>query len=148
MQREKGRWGKICFRSRMKGSKERILERLPGLPRRQVRGYMSYLVRRKQLEEEFVQWVEPCALSHVQLFAIPQTIDRQAPLSMVFPRQEYCSGLPFPSPGDLPDPGIELGSPTLQAVSLPPEPPGKPRLNRIPPQSMSTRIHQCDLIWE
>ena len=45
---------------------------------------------------------------------------------MGFPRQEYWSGLPFPSPGDLPDPGIEPGSPTLQADSLPSEPPGSP----------------------
>ena len=49
-----------------------------------------------------------------------------APLSMGFPRQEYWSGLPFPTPGDLPDQGIELGSPALLADSLPSEPPGKP----------------------
>ena len=54
-------------------------------------------------------------------------IAHQAPLSMGFPRQEYWSGLPFPSPGDLPDPGIE--HPTSQADSLPTEPPGKPYLN-------------------
>ena len=48
----------------------------------------------------------------------PQTIVRQAPLSMVFSRLQYWSGLPFPSPGDLPDPGIEPDSPTLQADSL------------------------------
>ena len=47
-------------------------------------------------------------------------------LSMGFPRQEYWSSLPFPSPGDLPDPGIEPRSPALQADSLPTEPPGKP----------------------
>ena len=47
-------------------------------------------------------------------------------LSMEFSRQEYWNGLPFPSPGDLPDPGIEPRSPTLQADSLPSEPPGKP----------------------
>ena len=46
----------------------------------------------------------------------------QAPLSMEFSRQECCSGLPFPLPGDLPYPGIEAGSPALQADSLPPEP--------------------------
>ena len=51
----------------------------------------------------------------------------QAPLSMEFFRQEYWSGLPFPSLGDLPDPGLEPGSPTLQVASLPSEPPGKPR---------------------
>ena len=47
------------------------------------------------------------------------TVAHQAPLSMGFSRQEYWSGLPFPSPGDLPDPGIEPGSPSLQADSLP-----------------------------
>ena len=52
----------------------------------------------------------------------------QAPLSLGFSRQEYWSGLPFPSPEDLPDPGIESGSPALQADSLMSEPPGKPRI--------------------
>ena len=52
-------------------------------------------------------------------------IAHQAPLSMEFPRQEYWSGLPFPSPGDCPDPGIEPGSPALQADSLPFESPEK-----------------------
>ena len=64
-------------------------------------------------------------LSRVQLFATPWTVAYQAPLSMGFSRQEYWSGLPFPSPGDLPSPGIEPGSPTLQADALPSEPPGK-----------------------
>ena len=59
-----------------------------------------------------------CALSHVQLFVIPLTVGRQALLSMRFSRQEYWSGLPFPPPGDLPDPGIKPGSPALQADSL------------------------------
>ena len=54
-------------------------------------------------------------LSHVQLFATPWTVAHQAPPSMGFSRQEYWSGLSFPSPGDLPKPGIEPGSPTLQA---------------------------------
>ena len=66
-------------------------------------------------------------LSRVQLFATPWTVAYQAPLSMGFSRQECWSGLPFPSPGDLPDPGIEPGSPALQADVLPSEPPGKPR---------------------
>ena len=52
---------------------------------------------------------------------IPWTIACQAPLSMGFSRQEYWSGLPFPSPGDLPDPGIEARSPALQADNLPTE---------------------------
>ena len=51
----------------------------------------------------------------------PWTVARQAPLSMGFSRQEYWSGLPFPSPGDPPDPGTEAGSPALQAESLPTE---------------------------
>ena len=65
-------------------------------------------------------------LSHVRLFMTPWTIAYQAPQSMEFSRQEYCSGLPFPSPGDRPNPGIEPGSPAFQADALPPEPPGKP----------------------
>ena len=63
---------------------------------------------------------------HSNLFVIPWTIASQAPLSMRFSRQEYWSGLPFPSPGDLPNPGIEPRSPALQVDSLPAEPPGKP----------------------
>ena len=66
-------------------------------------------------------------LSRVQLFVTPRTIAYQAPPSMEFSRQGYRSGLPFPSPGDLPDSGIKPGSPTLQADTLPSEPPGKPK---------------------
>ena len=65
-------------------------------------------------------------LSHVRLFATLWAIAHQAPPSMGFSRQEYWSGLPFPSPGDLPDPGVEPGSPALQADALPSEPSGKP----------------------
>ena len=53
------------------------------------------------------------SFSHVRLFATPWTVAYQDPQSMGFSRQEYWSGLPFPSPGDLPNPGIEPGSPTL-----------------------------------
>ena len=56
------------------------------------------------------------------------TVTRQTPLSMGFSRREYWSGLPFPPPGDLSDPGIEPGSPALQADSLVSEPPGRPIL--------------------
>ena len=59
---------------------------------------------------------------------IPWTGACRVPLSMEFSRQEYWSGLPFPSSGDLPHPGIEPGSPTWQADSLLCEPPGKPTL--------------------
>ena len=61
-------------------------------------------------------------------FATPWTVACQALLSMGFSRQEYWSGLPFPSPGDLPDSGIEPGSPALEADALTSEPPGKPLL--------------------
>ena len=65
------------------------------------------------------------SLSHVRLFVTPWTVAYQAPPSVGFSRQEYWGGLPFPSPGDLPNPGIEPGSPAVQADALPPEPPGK-----------------------
>ena len=61
-----------------------------------------------------------------QTLVILWTVAHQGPLSMGFSRSEYWSGLPFPSPGDLSDPGVEPGSPALQADSLPTEPPGKP----------------------
>ena len=64
-----------------------------------------------------IYFKELCAVlshfSYVQLFTTLWTVAHQAPLSMGFSRQDYWSGLPFPSPGDLPDPGIEPGSPTL-----------------------------------
>ena len=65
------------------------------------------------------------SLSPVLLFVTPWTVDYQAPPSMGFFRQECWSGLAFPSPGDLPDPGIEPGSRELQADALQSEPPGK-----------------------
>ena len=65
------------------------------------------------------------SLSHVRIFATPGTVAHQAFPSMGFSRQEYWSGLTFPSPGGLPNPGIESGSPALQTDTLPSEPPGK-----------------------
>ena len=67
-----------------------------------------------------------CVLVAQLFFATPWTVALQAPWCVGFPRQEYWSGLPFPSPGDLPHPGIEPGSLALQVDSLPFEPPGKP----------------------
>ena len=64
------------------------------------------------------------SLSRVRLFATLWTVAYQAPPSMGFSRQEYWSRLPLPSPGGLPDPGIEPGSPTFQADTLTSEPPG------------------------
>ena len=65
------------------------------------------------------------SLSRVRLFATLWTVAYQAPPPMGFSRQEYWSGLPFPSPGDLPNTGIEPRSPTLEADALTSEPPGK-----------------------
>ena len=59
----------------------------------------------------------------------PRTATHQAPLSMGFSRQGYWNGLPFPSPGDLPNPGIKLGSPAVQADSLPSKLQRNPRLS-------------------
>ena len=68
-----------------------------------------------------------CVLSHSVMFdsATPWSVAHQAPLSMGFSRQQYCSRLSCPPPGDLPNPGIEPRSPALQADSLPSGPPGK-----------------------
>ena len=71
------------------------------------------------------------SLSCVRLFATPWTVAYQVPPSMGFSRQEYWSGLPFPSPGKLPDPGIEPGSPALQANALLSEPPASLERNSI-----------------
>ena len=80
------------------------------------------------------------SLSIAWLFATPWTVAYKAPLSVEFSCQEYWSGLPFPSPGDLLDLGTELGSPALQADALPSEPPGK---------SLIRRVHQakCQVGW-
>ena len=99
-------------------------------------------------------------LSRVRLFATPWTVAYQAPPSVGFSRQEYWSGLPFPSPGDLPDPGIELGSPAFQADTLTSDPPGKPKsedtrghpdLNRGPLDLQSNALPlsytPCDINW-
>ena len=82
------------------------------------------------------------SLSGVRLFATPWTVAHKAPLSTGFSRQEYWSGLPFPSPGDLPHPGIEPRSPALQADALTSEPPGKPI------KSNSQNICQRLVNWE
>ena len=74
----------------------------------------------------------PCVL-------IKYVMTRQAPLSMEFSRQEYWSGKPIPSPGDLPDSGIEPRSPALQVDSLPSESLGKPRSARVFTYLMSTQ---------
>ena len=75
------------------------------------------------LKIELLWKVKVKLLSRVQLFETPWTVAYQAPPSMGFSRLEYWSGVPFPSPGDLPDPGIEPGSPAFQADALTSEPP-------------------------
>ena len=75
------------------------------------------------------------SLSHVQLFATPCTEALQTPLSMGFSRQEHWSWLSFPSPGDLPHPGIKLMSPALAGGFFTTEPPGKP--------SRNISVHHC-----
>ena len=79
-------------------------------------------------------------LSHVWLFATPWTVACQAPLSMEFSRPEYWSGLPFPSPADLPNLRVEPRSPALQVNSLPSEPPGKSPTKNI--QSLVSSVSQ------
>ena len=93
-------------------------------PRGSERGVQ---VRIRKLKEK----VKVKSLSRVRLFATLWIVARQGPPSMGFSRQEYWSGQPFPSPGDLPDPGIELWSPAVQADALTSEPPGTQR----PPQN-------------
>ena len=78
------------------------------------------------------------SLSRVWIFVTPWTIAYQVPSPMGFSRQEYWIGLPFPSPGDLPNPGIKSGFPALQSDALPSEPPGKPH-------SQASHIHM--LLW-
>ena len=80
------------------------------------------------------------SLSCVQLFATPQTVAHQAPLTTEFSRPEYWSGWLFPSPGDLPNPGIKPSSPMLQMDSLPSEPPGKPKNSGVGSLSLLQRI--------
>ena len=86
---------------------------------------LNYYIFNFLHEKCIFSWKWKCSCSVV---VTPWTVARQAPLSNEFSKQEYWSGLPFPSPGDLPDPGIEPGSSTLWTNSLLSEPPGKPLL--------------------
>ena len=92
--------------------------------------------------------VKSKSLSFVQLFATSWTIAHQAPLSMEFSRQEQWSGLPSPSPGDLPDPGIKPRSPAFHTDSLPSEPPGKPWLEiPVSKTRLGTCKHSLIMCW-
>ena len=79
-------------------------------------------------------------LSPVQLFAIPWTIVHHVSPSMGFSKQEYWNALPFPSPGDLPNPGIEPVSPALQADPLPSQSSGKPKSELLVAQPCPTLL--------
>ena len=91
-------------------------------------------------------WVK--SLSRVQFFMTPWTVAYQVPLSMGFSRQEYWSGLPFPSPGEPPNPGIEPRSPALQSDALRSEPPGKhAKRNSVyfQPRGLSPDLFRMDI---
>ena len=88
---------------------------------------MNELYILNSYEAKFYVLCEVKSLSRVRLFVTPWTVAYQAPQSVEFSRQENWSGLPFPSPGYLPSPGIEPGSSALQADSLLSKPPGKPQ---------------------
>ena len=81
------------------------------------------------------------SLSCVRLFVTPWTVAYMAPLSMEFSRQEYWSGLPFPSPGDLPDPEIKPASPALAGGFFNTEPPGKPFMLIISVTEQTRKFH-------
>ena len=78
----------------------------------------------------------------------PWTVVHQAPPSIGFSRLEYWSGLPFSSPGGLPDPGIEPRSPTLQADALTSAPPGKPQERGVRVKSSKSSVAMPPGIWE
>ena len=102
---------------------------LPGQP------WFQFLLLWTAQHHSNVSVLSPCSVILIQLFATLWTVARQSPLSMGFSRQEYWSGSPAPSPGDLPDPWVEptsLVSPALQADSSPTEPWGKPYLSNNP----------------
>ena len=97
----------------------------PGQPKKKkitrqlLRGFLHTKPLTPSVHALLEKWKKHQSLSRVQLFTTPLTVAHQAPLSMGFPRQNYWSGLPFPSPENLPDPGIESMSPALQVDSLP-----------------------------
>ena len=93
-----------------------------------MREHGTELIRSEVSESERKKEKKVKSLSRVQLFATSWTVAYQASPSMGFSRQEYWSGLPFPSPGDLPNPGIEPRSPALEEDALTSEPPGKLRV--------------------
>ena len=80
--------------------------------------------------------------SRIRLFATPWTVAFQAPLSIGSSRQEYWSGLPFPPPGNLPDPGIEPASPVLRSRFFTIAPPGKDRTDKPRAEVTNSKSHR------
>ena len=139
------RTGKVSFHS---NPKESQCQRMFNLPHNCASKVMLKILQARF--QQYMNWEltdvrvgfrksrsEVKSLSRVWLFATPWTVSHQAPPSMGLSRQEYWSGLPFPSPGHLPDPGIEPRSPTLQADALTSEPPEKPK------KKQSNQILDC-----
>ena len=144
----------------LKEIKSAILANMPMI--RKLNNLVAYV------EKVLVVWIEdetsqPCVcvsvLSPVWLFAAPWTVAHQAPLSMEFSRQEYCSGLPFPTPGDLPDSGIKTVSlvpPTLAGRFFTTVPPGSPQTshnipiiqNLIEQNPISFQVYESWKRWE
>ena len=89
------------------------------------------LTEAKDMKKRWQEYTESEFTQSCPTLCDPWTVAHQGPPSMGFSRQEYWSGLPFPSPGDLPNPGIKPRSPTLQADALTSEPPGKLRVGSI-----------------
>ena len=122
MRRQDTDWKKIFTKDTSVKSVIHNTQKLLKFNNKETTGIKNEL---KTLTDTPPKKVKVKSLSRVQFFATPWTVAHQAPQSMEFSRQEYWSGLPFPSPGYLPNPGIEPGSPTLQADALQSEPPGK-----------------------
>ena len=116
-----------CFHIEQEGTSEIVSSTVSILQRKKLRPRDLKWLFVWQVRAQTLRSDNPGFKSslRVQLFATRWTVAHQAPPSMGFSRQKYWSGLPFPSPGDLPDPGIEPRSPTLQADALTSEPPGK-----------------------
>ena len=133
----------------MTGQQQQEARRSKGRQNPHRNEFQEATARRARLVSKDNIYSAPC-FSRIRLFVTPWTVARRAPLSMGFSRQAYWSGWPFPSPGDLPDPGIEPAAPELQADSLPLSHQGNPRLfiessyshipSPLPPQQSS--------VWE
>ena len=117
--------------------------------REQMQVYPGNVPKRGDAVEHGIEWMK--SLSRVRLFVTLWTVAYQASLFIGFSRQEYWSGLPFPSPGSLPNPGIEPRSPSLQGDSLLSEPPGSSSTFLLPPNpsglTFSSKPWSVPWVW-